>query len=301
MTSISEIIVENPKRAIVPNMDRHKYRDCFGINPSSLSAGLMSDWDVDPRSIKDAYESVDVARTGAQKDRMDRGTLAHLALLQPEKMASDVAVWNGGRRSGSVWEEFRCENERRLIVTEDDYTDVMSTVNKLRSIPLVAELLCDIEPEVAVFTAVKAGGFTFQARGQLDAIRRSGIYRIVDIKTTEAGIDQRSCERTIESLHYREKMALYRDWIAAETGVPAEEWICSNLFLSLGGRPGVREMRFTSSALEWGRYRMQGALTAVAECMESKVWPVFCKSDLMDVKPWEIENEPDEDIDYGNG
>lgn len=301
MHSILDVVTKNPVRKIVPNMDRSQYRGLCGINPSSLSAGLMSGWDVDPRSIKDAYEADSNVRTGAAQDRMDRGTLAHLALLQPERLSKDVAVWNGGRRSGSVWAEFSDANKDRLIVPEDDYESVMATVNKLRSLPMVAEMLCDIEPEVAVFTGLNVGGVTMQARGQLDAVRRSGILRIVDLKTTEAGIDQDSCERTIRTLHYREKMSLYRDWIAAETGTSPEEWKCYNVFLSLGSRPGVRVVKFTSAALEWGRYRMEKALHSVAECLTAKSWPVFCKDDFMDVKPWEIENEPEEDIDYGNG
>lgn len=230
---------------------------------------------------------------------MDRGSLAHLVLLQPERLATDLAVWSGGRRSGSEWCKFQDENKDRLVVTGDDFSSTMEAVNKLRSLPIVAELLCDIEPEVGIFTGLNIDGLTIQVRGQVDAIRRADILRIVDIKTTEAGIDQYACERTVQQFHYREKMALYRDWVAAETHTDPDEWRCYNLFLSLGDRPGVRAMQFTSSALEWGRYRMQKALASVAECLRSKTWPVFAKSDFIDVKPWEIENEPDENIDYG--
>lgn len=299
--SISNIVTDEPIRKLVANMPRSEYRKLSGLNPSSLAAGLMSDWDVDPRSIRDAYEGVEIVRTAATQDRMDRGSLAHLALLQPERLASDLAVWHGGRRSGSEWHKFEDENRNRLVVTADDFSSTMEAVNKLRSVPIVAELLCDIEPEVAVLTGLTIDGITIQVRGQVDAVRRADILRIVDIKTTEAGIDQESCFQTAKKFHYREKMALYRDWVAAETGTDPEEWRCYNLFLSLGDRPGVRAMKFTTSALEWGRYRMQKALAAVAECLQAKVWPVFAKSDFIDVKPWEIENEPDEDIDYGNG
>lgn len=299
--SISEIITDNPRRELVANIPRSEYRKMAGLNPSSLASGLMSDWDVDPRSIRDAYEGVELVRTAATQDRMDRGSLAHLALLQPERLVSDLAVWHGGRRSGLDWHKFEDENKDRLVVTAADFSSTMESVNKLRSVPIVAELLCDIEPEVAVFSGLNIDGLTIQVRGQVDAVRRADILRIVDIKTTEAGIDQKSCERTATQFYYREKMAMYRDWVAAETQTDPEEWRCYNLFLSLGDRPGVRAMQFTTASLEWGRYRMQKALASVAECLRSKAWPVFAKSDFIDVKPWEIENEPDEEIDYGNG
>lgn len=287
--SITKVVTDTPIRDIVVNMPRGKYRRNPGLNPSSLAAGLMTGGEIDPRAIRDAYEQVKTSRAAAAQDRMDRGTLAHLALLQPERLASDVAVWNGATRRGGAWDTFEAENVGKLIVRIDDYESVMAAVNQMRSQPIVADLLVDAEPEVAMFVGVESHGLTLQCRGQVDIVRRSDMKRIVDIKTTEAGIDQRSCERTIRDLYYREKMALYRKWIADLDGSDPEEWQCWNLFLSLGDRIGVRAMKFTTGALEFGEERMKHAIAETARCLASGRWPMFAKYDDMDVTLWEIE------------
>lgn len=297
--SITRVITDAPLSEYVVNMPRGMYRHKPGLNPSSLAAGLMDGGEIDPRAIRDAYEGEDRTRAAAAQDRMDRGTLAHLALLQPERLAADVAVWSGDTRRGAVWDDFRTRNEGKLIVRSDDYESVMESVNAMRAQPIVSELLCDISPEVAMFVPVYAAGLTLQGRGQVDAVNFAEKV-IVDIKTTEAGIDQRSCERTIRDLHYREKMALYRRWLAELTDTDPEQWRCWNLFLSLGGRIGIRAMQFTPFSLEFGDMRMDAAINAAAECLATGKWPMFAKKDLMSVAPWEMPAEEETDVDYRN-
>ncbi len=295
--SITRVITDTPLTEYVVNMPRGMYRHRPGLNPSSLAAGLMDGGEVDPRAIRDAYEGVDKTRSAAAQDRMDRGTLAHLALLQPERLASDVAVWSGDTRRGAVWDAFQAENVGKLIIRSDDYASVMETVNAMRSQPIVSALLCDIVPEVAMFTRIESHGLTLQGRGQVDAVNFADKV-IVDIKTTEAGIDQRSCERTIRDMHYREKMAFYRNALAGLTGTDPEQWRCWNLFLSLGDRVGIRAMKFATDAMEFGTYRMNAAIDATASCLATGKWPMFAKSDIMSVAPWEMPDESEVDIDY---
>lgn len=289
---IRDVLTRDDRHGIVVNHPRVDYMGIARLNPSSLAAGLLGVREIDPRAIRDAYQRQNEIEPPSRKDRMDRGTLAHLALLQPERLASDVAVWGGERRAGAAWDNFEDENDGKLIIRNEDYQSTMAAVNQMRSQKMVAQLLCDVEPEVAVFTQEGYGlvDTPIYCKGQLDAVCRARKV-IVDIKTTEAGIDERSVQRTIREFHYREKMALYREWFASETKTSRDEWSCYNLFLGIGDRLGIRAVKFTTGAMEFGLFRMQAALTEVATCLAADSWPMFAKEDVMDVAVWECAEE----------
>lgn len=278
---------------LINDMNRTEYRSKPGLNPSSIAAGLIGTDDYDPRMTRDAMQQVDRDRTSAAQDAMDRGTLAHLALLQPERLTEDVAVWHGGRRQGCEWDSFATENSGKLIIKADDHTATMRTVNQLRSLESVSKYLRDISPEVAMFTDE---GPT-SCKGQVDAVNYR-VRLIVDIKTTNTELSQRGTESTIRRFCYREKMALYRRWIARETDTDPDEWQCYNLFLGIGSHIGARLVRLSSAALEWGEARMLNAVGKYAECVACDRWPVFERSDIVSVAEWEIGREEEMEIDY---
>lgn len=278
---------------LIPDMDRALYRSKPGLNPSSIAAGLVGTDDVDPRLIRDAMTQVERERTAATQDTMDRGTLAHLALLQPDRLQDSVAVWHGGRRLGAEWDAFTDANAGKLILKQDDYRETMRKVNLLRSDELVASKLRDVYPEVAMFTA----DFGIDCKGQVDAVH-IGRREIVDIKTTTTELSQRAVDSTIRRFHYREKMSLYRRWLARLTSTHPEEWRCFNLFLGIGSHVGVRLVQLSTAALEWGEERMAKAATKYVECVAANEWPIYSRSDISTVENWEIGMEMIDDNEY---
>lgn len=254
--------------------------------------------DIDPCAIKLAWESPDSERTASSQDRKDRGTLAHLIVLQPELILERVAVWRGNRRAGNDYCDWQEENSGKLQITATDWSNVNTAINAMRSLPKVACLFCGIEAEVAMFGTEKCGDGKFiKIKGQVDGINR-GTRTIVDLKTTEAGIDQRSVERTIRNLHYREKMAMYRRWLSLATGTSREAWGCYNVFMSMKPPFGVVIVKFSSDALAWGEERMQAAIDSTAACLIANQWPLYCREIFMNVEMWESEDDY-EDVDYG--
>jgi len=274
-------------------MNRDLYRKTPGLNPSSIAAGLIGVDDYDPRMTRDAMDQVQRERTSATQDAMDRGTLAHLALLQPERLTEDVAVWHGGRRQGGEWDAFTEANAGKLILKADDHRDTMRTINELRTVEIVVKYLRGITPEVAMLTYEGR----VACKGQVDAVDFN-LRQIVDIKTTNTELSQRGTEATIRRFAYREKMALYRRWIARETGTHPEEWRCFNLFLGIGSHTGARLVQFTTAALEWGEMRMVKAIETYTECVQASRWPVFERSDMVSVENWELGLEMIDDNDY---
>ena len=302
MKNIRDIIsAEAVPYTIEPNKCRDQYFEVVGMNPSSLASGLVGTNDVDPCQVKLAWESPDqIVRTIASQDSLNRGTLAHLMMLQPELVADRVVIWRGGRRSGNEYSEFEEENSGKLLITAADNVNVMRATNKMRSLPEVASLLNGIDCEVAMLGSERCGTLDGHiiVKGQVDGVNH-GTNTIVDLKTTEAGIDQRSVERTIRNFHYREKMAMYRRWLAKATKTEQEIWKCYNIFMSLKEPYGVVIVKFTTDSLEWGADRMLASLQGVEKCLAANNWPVFCRSIFMGVEIWEMDDD-EGDVNYDN-
>lgn len=287
LKSINDITSTTVKSGIVKDMPREVYNGVRRMNPSSLASGLVDHVEVDPNSIKFAFESPDRERAAAARDRMDRGTLAHLFLLQPERIATDVAIWTGGTRKSAAWDKFEADNGGRLILKEEDYNAVALACKEFRNVKAVANLLTDLDAEVAMFSSEFGGGiFT---KGLVDAVTRGSVCNIIDIKTTEAGISYKQVERTIRDFNYREKMAAYKRWYQRESG--REVVGCYDLFLSMVPPYAVRLVKISEMALEWGEERIVTALDAVNRCLTDDAWPMFVRDDVAIVSEWEKNDE----------
>ncbi len=292
----SALTVCGVQNGIVTGMPRADYDIIHRLNPSSLTAGLLGHDEVDPTAIKYAFENPEtIVRAQSSQDRLDRGNLAHMLLLQPERIATDVAVWKGSRRQGAEWDGFETENAGKIIVRRDDFIEVSAACKAFRFVPMLNELLTDLEAEVAMFS--REGNI--HVKGLVDAVTSGSVCRIIDLKTTEAGFAWNTIERTIRDFHYREKMAAYKRWYERESG--REVIGCYNVFLSMNKPYRMRVVKMTSIALEWGQMRLLTAVDAVAKCLDSGRWPMFCGDDMADVAKWEMPYEGEEvQLDFGD-
>jgi hypothetical protein len=166
MTSkrIQNITTKSHTLGIVTNKPRIAYDSVQHLNPSSISAGFVDHTEIDPAAIKYAFET-QRSFTQAARDRMDRGTLMHMMLLQPERLGSDVAIWPAGkaRRGGteskpSEWDEFNATFGHKLIICQEDYDIVSEAHQAIRFHPVLTELLTnldetDLTPQHCVYTA----------------------------------------------------------------------------------------------------------------------------------------------------
>ena len=278
----------------IADLSESEYRAIGRLNPSSLAAGLMSNLEIDPLMIRRAYEQPDQKRTAATQDRMDRGTLAHLMILQPELVESKVAVWGGALRAGSEWNDFCLANDGKLLIREEDFREVRAAAEQALTVPRVRQMCAGIKVEVALF-GEENGVFT---KGRVDGLRRDELSVILDLKTTEAGIDSHSVKRTIRDFHYREKMAMYRRMFCQATGTDSDTVQCYNIFVKLPPPVSIRIVKFSTGALEWGEWRMLAALERVRECIQSGVWPIHVGEDVADVATWEQPEEEEVAIEY---
>ncbi len=283
---IADVLTDDLLRTVtVPSMTREAYSRIKRMNASSLKAGLLGSSDIDPVLIRNAYEGTRAAPTASLQDSFDRGTLAHTILLEPEKLVDCVAVWGGDRRAGSEWKEFNEANAGKLIMRAADVREVQAACREVRGIQPVNDLLRrKRETELAVFGKVSK---TY-CKGLIDSITSDdGPVTMIDLKTTSRAIDEESITREVRRLHYREQLGLYANLYEQATGKQVEKVFL--LFVSLE-TSGVRLVRLTTSALQFGLARMTAAIEAVERCIEKNEWLTFYAESICDVSEFEIGN-----------
>lgn len=252
---------------------REKYDAITRLRPSVAKAGLCGTG-IDPFAVKLAYEG---SEANESSDAMDRGTLAHLMILEPHRVDSEVVIWQGGRRAGTIWEEFCERHHGKLIMRAVDFEEVQTGAMIASNTPDVREILAGCEVEMACLW----NEGSIACKGLVDAIGKTtahGTVCITDIKTTKR-LDSRSIERIIVDLKYRESMAMYRRCVAMVRGVRPDAIRVPLIFVRLEPPYGVHVYDLTSDGLDWAEKRMLKVYEAVERCLDSGIWsPMVMRS-----------------------
>lgn len=289
MRNISDIIGTLPAR--VTAMPENEYRAIPAISPSTLVKGLRGvtggeDSDVplfDPLAVKLAYEN----QGGSVTDNMRKGTLAHLFLFEPERVQSDVAIWEGATRTGKAWQEFEEINAHKLIVRKADFDEVREGMSE------ADKCLKEVFADHTFEQAVTGSWQDVKVKGKPDAYRigkMAGEQRVYlrDFKTTEVGIDDRATDRVTVDQFYREKMALYRLWHSQATGIDKEAYRVQLVFVQLKPPYGINVKDISNAALDYMEKKMLLLLEQVRKCIADGFQAVRTNSSI-DLMPWEEE------------
>lgn len=115
------------------------------------------------------------------------GRCGHLAILEPEKFKTEVAVWNDGdkRKAAAKWKEFKAKAETHSleVLDAEDYERCKGAAAAVRDNPLVAPLFARGRPEVSIFFYVEIAPRSFvQVKCRLDWVPEEG--PLLDVKLT---------------------------------------------------------------------------------------------------------------------
>ena len=205
-------------------------------------------------------------------------------ILEPHKVADEVAVWNSGQRRGAEWDAFEDANRDKLIVRAADFDQVQSGSLIVSSNQTVQELLSGVSVELAVFSQYRS----LYTKGLLDSATHKKRPRIVDLKTTERGISDHGVETTIRSMHYREKMACYRHWYADAIAERPERIEVILIFAKITPPYGINIQKLTDDGLEWGWNRCCQVMDSVEKCIQNDDWPVWFSHGATGLSTWEV-------------
>jgi exodeoxyribonuclease VIII len=214
--------------------------------------------------------------------QMQFGTVVHAAILEPDTLASVVAVMpddapDKRTKDGKAWHEaFARMSAGRIVLTADRYSEAITIANVVRADPTCATLLHNCNVEESGFWTDRETGVACKFRP--DAIKRDRSI-IVDVKTTSDASEE-SFAKSIANFRYDLSAAHYMDgalhafdsqphsfiFIAVETFAPyalavyrADQTITSK---GLHDRNrALRRYAACAAAGEWPGY-------------ESGIWPI---------------------------
>jgi PDDEXK-like domain of unknown function (DUF3799) len=202
--------------------------------------------------------------TQPDTDAMVLGRVTHLAVFEPEKLATHVAVWEG-RRAGKEWEAFEAEHAHQEIIKPELFATALAMGKSARV--AAGKLLSEGESEIVMqWTDAETG---IRCKGRLDHISRG--FGIIDLKTT-ADASALAFGRRAAALQYPVQSAMYTD------GAEANGW-CSLPYtiLAVESRAPYAATLYTVTAdhIDQGRETYRGWLRTVKACQDSGIWPSY--------------------------
>jgi exodeoxyribonuclease VIII len=161
------------------------------------------------------------------------GTMAHLAVLEPQKLdTAFVEKPEGIDFRTKLGKEWRDSVGSMPVLDQDEARAVRGIRDSIAANKAARELLAGTQSEVALFGEHRTG---LQIKGRVDALKVPNDLEcvIVDVKTTSAGADYNTFSRQAASLNYHVSAAWYCHlcglnglpparfyWIAVETSAP---------------------------------------------------------------------------------
>jgi hypothetical protein len=217
------------------------------------------------------------------------GRAIHAAVLQPERLSIDFAIYEGKRRSGKAWDKFEADNAGLTILKRDEWDGAMAAADKVKNDPVAAEWLNLGKAliERPIRWVDKATGLT--CKGRPDSVHSA----IVDLKGTNS-IDERVFRALATRMSYFGQLAFYRRGYHALTNL----WLpCADIAVEMDPPYDVGVFVVDDESLRVADDKISRLLAKVAECRKTGVWPGrYQKAQTMTLPDWAREES---DYNFG--
>jgi hypothetical protein len=248
-------------------MDATTYRNTEGISASDIK------WILPPRTPAHYYAYKTGLIVREETRALVLGTLCHLAVLEPERLATAFAVRPAGldfrTKDGKAWKE--AQGDKPILdETEAAMLDGMS--KSVAAHPAACALLDGAQREVSLFKEHRTG---LKLKGRLDVL---GNGYVADVKTAEAG-DAGGFAAAVFKYGYHVQAAMYCQLAGVERFS----------FITVEKAPpyAVAVYDLSAKALQVGLQALNFALEAIADCTEAGEWPAYsCRPEVIDLPGW---------------
>jgi exodeoxyribonuclease VIII len=234
----------------------------YHANTDSVSKSMLDKIHKAPACLRDYLDCVQPEPTTA----MQFGTVAHTAVLEPEKLICGPDI-DRRTKAGKAAAEAFCDKYAEqdvVIVGPDVYYTLMEIAESVRRHPVAARILAQGEPELSAFGIVN--GVRCKARPDW---WDSKLGVVADLKTCQDA-SPAGFARSVANYRYHIQAAFYTDVMAAD-GFPIESFV----FVAVEKTPPylVGVYVLDTEALDIGREEYQRDLATYRECMETGIWP----------------------------
>lgn len=239
----------------MPAIPFDEYRGARGVNWSNLKHMRQS-----PLHYRHAVynPSEDTARFGI-------GRAIHAAILQPDTLASEFAVFDGKARKGKAWDEFEAEHAGKTILKRDEMDGVMAVAQSVRkhSAAMAQLSLSAALIERPITWTDPVTGLTCKALP--DAVSST----VVDLKSTQS-VEERIFRAQAARLGYFGQLAFYRRGYLALTKLILP---CAIVAVEVNPPHDVGVFVVDDDSLRVADDEISRLLGKVAECTKTGEWP----------------------------
>lgn len=106
----------------------------------------------DPEVFYKKYVTKEIGRESLPA--FDVGTYFHTAVLEPEKLEEECAVFGGGIRRGKEWDDFKSNAGSRAIITKSEKETADKLIAAIKGSPICMGFLDSSKPEVSAFIEI---------------------------------------------------------------------------------------------------------------------------------------------------
>lgn len=239
----------------------HAERD--HVSSSGLKLILL-----DPREYYNKY--VLNIKDEKKSDALSQGSHVHTAILEPEKLGTEYAIYPGAVRRGNDYEKFLLANDGKTVLTQTQDAMTKRLVDAFNNTMVK---IGDQEVATSVFYTGGTPEESFFAEMDGIGVKVRCDYRrpnqILDVKTTSDALEPLEKIRDIcYRLHYDLSAALYVDVVKLVTGMDHEFLFT---FLSKSTYQ-VKTVKASERFLESGRNKYKEALKKLKKARETGIY-----------------------------
>ena len=252
---------------ILTDMDAATYRAAEAISASDLK------WILPPRTPAHyhAYKTGQIKREETRA--LVIGTLCHLAVLEPDKLATAFALRPDGldlrTKDGKAWKE--AQGDKPILDGEEAaMLDGMSAA--VAAHPVARQLLEGSKREVSLFSDHRTG---LKLKGRIDVL---GEGFVADVKTAAEG-DAANFAAAVFRYNYHVQAAMY----CQLAGVERFSFIAVEKVAPFA----VAVYTLSPKALQVGLNSLNYALDTIALCTDAGLWPAYSLDEqTLDLPAW---------------
>lgn len=237
-------------------LDEQTYRAAPGVNISNLKKMARTP----------AHYLAGVQYPLEPTETMEFGTLVHLAVLEPNRLAQSYVVRPDGldfrSKEGKAWKEAQTV---QILTPEQDHA-LQGITRTIQTHPTAASVLAGGQKEVSVFRHHRDTRLLL--KGRIDCLTEdaNGFRTIIDVKTTQDA-SPGEFARSVAKFRYDAQAAFYMDLTDAEFF----------LFVAVEKEPpyGVGVYQLDAAAIENGRRSYETWLQRLWDCQSTDTWPSY--------------------------
>lgn len=249
-------------KGIVKNLSNEEYHSEQTHLSSSNYKTLLKDTE------KFYKEKILGEKEQKTSNAFDEGSLAHAFILEPHLVDVEFAMFDGFRKAGKAWEDFKNSNPDKTLLSKPQWKRVEGWIDNYRKLPAATELLKGCDVELSLF-----GKFNnIPTKVRADAINIEEGY-IVDVKTSGYDTDLESFKLTVDQFGYDLSAALYRKMYSDYFKKDFDFY-----FVVLGKKDNKCNVyKISKNTISKGNIQLAKACKIYRECIKSGDWTTKTK------------------------